>query len=65
MSSVEIKYWKLFRPVDRNYNCFEPLIYDIECYTCHEFGHKARDCKRKKEFILQKQTKNWISTNPK
>ena len=24
---------------NRNYNRFEALDYDIECYRCHNFGH--------------------------
>ena len=27
-----------------NYNRFEALDYDIECYRCHNFGHIARNC---------------------
>ena len=30
-----------------NYNRFEALDYDIECYRCHNFGHIARNCKSK------------------
>ena len=29
---------------NRNYNRFEALDYDIECYICHNFGHIARNC---------------------
>ena len=33
--------------LNRNYNRFEALDYDIECYRCHNFGHIARNCKSK------------------
>ena len=32
---------------NRNYNRFEALDYDIECYRCHNFGHIARNCRSK------------------
>ena len=32
---------------NRNYNRFEALDYDIECYRCHKFGHIARNCRSK------------------
>lgn len=51
-----------FRSTDRNHNHSEPLMYDIEYYICHDFGHKARDCKSK-EFIPQKQAENWTFSN--
>ena len=28
---------------NKNYNRFEALDYDIECYRCHNFGHIARN----------------------
>ena len=31
----------------KNYNRFEALDYDIECYRCHNFGHIARNYRRK------------------
>ena len=62
---MENKSKKLFKPIDRNHNWFEPLIYDIECYTLPHFCHMARDCKSKKEFTPQKKIEKWISTNPK
>ena len=32
---------------NKNYNMFEALDYDIECYRCHNFGHIARKCRSK------------------
>ena len=32
---------------NKNYNRFEALDYDIECYRCHNFGHIARNCRSK------------------
>ena len=29
----------------RNYNSFSPLLdYNIECYKCNNYGHKASEC---------------------
>ena len=30
---------------NKNYNKFEALDYDIECYICHNFGHIAKNCR--------------------
>jgi hypothetical protein len=27
-----------------NYNMFESLIIEVECYKCNNFGHMAKDC---------------------
>ena len=32
---------------NKNYNRFEALDYDIECYRCHNFGHIARNYRSK------------------
>ncbi len=29
---------------DRNVNPFECLYNELECYVCHNFGHKALEC---------------------
>jgi hypothetical protein len=29
----------------RSYNMFESLRNEVECYTCNNFGHMAKDCK--------------------
>ena len=34
-------------PPNKNYNRFEALDYDIECYRCHNFGHIARNCRNR------------------
>ena len=38
-------YYNRRTPMDPNinYNRFEALDYDIECYRCHNFGHIARN----------------------
>jgi hypothetical protein len=30
---------------DINYNSFDALGYEIECYNCNNFGHIARNCR--------------------
>ena len=36
------------RALNRNANPFDLLYNEPECYICHDFGHKAVDCKLKK-----------------
>lgn len=44
------------------YNNFSPLIDEIECSFCNNFGHEESECKRK----LQPTSQKWkISTNSK
>ena len=31
--------------LDRTYNRFRALNYEIECYKCNKFGHRARNCR--------------------
>jgi hypothetical protein len=28
-------------------NCYDPLFNELECYICHNYGHKAADCRLK------------------
>ena len=36
----------------RNYNSFSPLLdYNIECYKCNNYNHKASDCRLLKESM--------------
>jgi hypothetical protein len=40
---------------NRNKKSFDPLSnYDIECYKCHNFFHKAQDCKSWTHVSIEK-----------
>jgi hypothetical protein len=44
------RYGNVCRPVNRNYNPFEPLMDEnIVCYKCNNLGHKAQYCREMKE----------------
>lgn len=40
-------------PTNRNQNCFEVLNQDIDCFVCHNFGHKAIYCRTRKGFFFK------------
>ena len=37
----------------RNLNSFAPLMNDIECFSCHEFGNITSFCRRKLDTSMQ------------
>ena len=38
---------KSFAPNNRNINRFYPLINDVECFICHNYGDIVANCRRK------------------
>jgi hypothetical protein len=39
-------YVNVHRPINKNYNSFDPLMYqNIVCYKCNNIGHKEQDCR--------------------
>ena len=43
------------RFANKNYNSFAPLMnFNVECYKCNNFGHKAHECKSRLEPTKQK-----------
>jgi hypothetical protein len=50
MNGENSRYGNVCRPINRNYNPFDPLMdQNIVCYKCNNLGHKARDCREMKE----------------
>jgi hypothetical protein len=50
MNGENSRYGNVCRPININYNPFEPLMdQNIVCYKCNNLGHKARDCREMKE----------------
>jgi hypothetical protein len=50
MNGENSRYGNVRRPVNKNYNPFDPLMdQNIVCYKCNNLGHKARDCREMKE----------------
>ena len=38
---------KSFAPKSRSINQFSPLINNVECFICHNYGHIATNCRSK------------------
>jgi len=36
---------KTFSPNNRGFNPFSPLINNVECFICHNYGHVAANCR--------------------
>jgi hypothetical protein len=50
MNGENSRYGNDRRPINRNYNLFDPLIdQNIVCYKCNNLGHKEQDCREMKE----------------
>lgn len=39
----------------RNINSFSPLMNDVECFKCDNFGNMTSECERKFEYSLKSQ----------
>ena len=56
---------KSFAPNYRSINLFSPLINNVECFVCHNYGHVVANCRSK---LFQSQTNRLYterSTTPK
>jgi hypothetical protein len=50
LNGANSRYGNVLRPVNINYNPFDPLIdQNILCYKCNNIGHKAQDYREMKE----------------
>ena len=50
MNGENSRYGNVCRPINRNYNPFDPLMdKNFVCYKCNNLGHKARDCREMKK----------------
>ena len=50
MNGENSRYGNVRRPVNINYNPFDPLMDEnIVCYKCNNLGHKAQYCREMKE----------------
>ena len=50
MNGENSRYGNVRRPINKNYNPFDPLMdKNIVCYKCNNLGHKARDCREMNE----------------
>ena len=50
MNGANSRYRNVRRPVNKNYNPFDPLMdQNIVFYKCNNLGHKERDCREMKE----------------
>ena len=50
--------------MDMYQNVFYPLLNDLECHICNNFGHKASECRSKMMPIRQQYfTKVWRKKN--
>jgi hypothetical protein len=50
MNGENSRYGNVHRPVNKNYNPFDPLMDEnIVCYKCNNLGHKAQYCREMKE----------------
>jgi hypothetical protein len=47
---------------NKNYNTFESLSTEMECYKCNNFGHMAKDCRMIVPPRDSQQNKNIITT---
>jgi hypothetical protein len=50
MNGENSRYGNFRRPININYNLFDPLMdQNFVCYKCNNLGHKAQDCIEMKE----------------
>jgi hypothetical protein len=50
MNGENSRHGNVRRPMNINYNPFDPLMdQNIECYKCNNLGHKKQDCREMKE----------------